>query len=164
VLAAVAGVLRDALPNQAVIARYGGDEFAGALPDTRLDDAFTTMEEVRRRIDALRFDGLPDLHITCTVGLAAAPMHGSGDVELMREADEALYLGKATGRNKVSLPPSDSRMVTKTSYYTRTQLERLAQLAKRLGRNEATLLREALDDVLKKYNDELGALPRETDD
>jgi predicted DNA-binding protein len=47
----------------------------------------------------------------------------------------------------------------KTSYDTATQLERLSQLAKMLKRNEASLLREALDDVLKKYNDRFGAPP-----
>jgi len=77
-----------------------------------------------------------------------------------READQAVYLAKISGRNKVSLPLSDSHMVTKTSYYTGTQLERLAQLARMVKRNEASLLREALDDVLKKYNDRLGAPPR----
>jgi predicted DNA-binding protein len=51
-------------------------------------------------------------------------------------------------------------MVTKTSHYTATQLERLAQLATTLKRNEASVLREALDDVLKKYNDRLGAPPK----
>jgi predicted DNA-binding protein len=51
-------------------------------------------------------------------------------------------------------------MVTKTSHYTSTQLERLAQLAKALKRNEAGILREALDDILKKYNDLMGAAPR----
>jgi len=48
-------------------------------------------------------------------------------------------------------------MITKTSYYTQTQLERLSQLAKTTGRNEASILREALDDVLKKYNDRMKA-------
>ena len=43
-------------------------------------------------------------------------------------------------------------MITKTNYYTRTQLERIASLAKSLGRTEAFLLREALDDLLHKYD------------
>ncbi len=159
-LRAVAGALRDALPETALIARYGGDEFAVALPDTRLDEAFTLFEEFRRRVAALTFEEHPDVHVTVSIGLAAYPTHGKTDVELSREADQAVYLAKVSGRNKVSLPLSDSRMVTKTSYYTATQLERLAQLAKMVKRNEASLLREALDDVLKKYNDRLGAPPR----
>lgn len=66
-----------------------------------------------------------------------------------------------TGRNKVALPLDDARMITKTSHYTGTQLERLATLAKSVGRSEATLLREALDDLLKKYNDRLKGAPLE---
>lgn len=79
----------------------------------------------------------------------------------MREADQALYIAKTTGRNKVSLPLADSRMVTKTSHYTATQLQRLTQLARMLKRNEASVLREALDDALKKDNDRLEAQPVE---
>ena len=160
VLAGVARTLEAVLPDSAVIARYGGDEFAAALPDTRLDDAFTLLEELRRRVAALSFPQWPDIHLSCTMGLAAYPANGNGEVELIREADQALYVAKATGRNKVSLPLADSRMVTKTSHYTATQLERLAQLATTLKRNEASVLREALDDVLKKYNDRLGAPPK----
>ncbi len=158
VLTKVTGALKVTAPEGALLARYGGDEFAGILPDTRLDDAFTMMEEFRRRVAALEFEPYPE-RVTCSVGLAAFPANGNNDVELMREADQALYVAKSSGRNKVSLPLTDSRMVTKTSHYTATQLERLAQLAKTLRRNEASLLREALDDVLKKYNDQLGARP-----
>ncbi len=161
VLVGVSNILRETLPETAAIVRYGGDEFGGVLPDTRLDDAFTIVEEVRRRVASMRIDAHPDITITCSIGLAVYPANGSTDVDLIREADQALYLAKATGRNKVSLPLSDDRMITKTSHYTRTQLERLALLAKTLGRNEASLLREGLDDVLKKYNDQLGAAPRE---
>jgi diguanylate cyclase (GGDEF)-like protein len=159
-LRAVARLLGEVLPETAVVARYGGDEFAVALPDTRLDEAFTLFEEFRRRVAALSFAEHPEVQLTSSIGLAAFPSHGSTDADLTRAADQAMYLSKVSGRNKVSLPLSDSRMVTKTSYYTTTQLERLSHLARMLKRNEASLLREALDDVLKKYDDRLGAPPR----
>lgn len=159
VLTVVTAALKDTVPETAILVRYGGDEFGGALPDVRLDDAFTLMEEFRRKVAALAIEGDPPLQFTCSAGLAAFPAHGKTDVELMREADQALYLAKTTGRNKVSLPLGDSRMVTKTSYYTTTQLERLADLAKTLRRNEASLLREALDDTLRKYTDQPGMPP-----
>ncbi len=146
-------LLQQILPERALISRYGGDEFAGILPEMRLDDAFTLFEELRRQLLAHRWEAYPDLQVSCCVGLANFPLHAKQESELMREADQALYLAKSTGRNKVALPLSDSRMITKTSYYTQTQLERLAQLAKTLNRNEASVLREALDDVLKKYNE-----------
>lgn len=149
----VTQTLKETLPPAAVVARYGGDEFVVALPDTRLDDAFTLVEELRRRVMGLKFEKWPDLQVTCSIGLAAFPVNGNNEVELFREADQALYLAKSTGRNKVALPLADSRMVTKTSHYTVTQLERLSHLAKSVKRNEAALLREALDDLLKKYSD-----------
>jgi hypothetical protein len=40
-------------------------------------------------------------------------------------------------------------MITKTSHYTATQLERLRTLAKTVSQSDAILLREALDDLLK---------------
>src|SRR5947209_1142710 len=160
-LKGLARTLQSLLPEEAAISRYSGDEIAFALPGTRLDDAFSLCEEFRRRTATLRISQWPDLQVTCSIGLAAYPGNGRNDVELMREADQALYVAKVTGRNKVSLPLADSRMITKTSHYTQTQLERLAALAKTVKRNEATLLREALDDLLKKYNDLLGGPPRE---
>lgn len=157
VIRGVAETIAQVSPETAIISRYGGDEFAVALPEARLDDAFTIAEEIRRTVAALRFDCCPDVTLTCSIGLASYPSHGNRDVELMRAADQALYLAKTTGRNKVALPLTDSRMITKTSHYTATQLERLAELAKRVKRNEASLLREALDDLLKKHKDRLEA-------
>jgi diguanylate cyclase len=155
----VARTLQATFPAGAVLARLGGDEFAAALPNTRLDDAFTLAEELRRRVAAIRLEQWPDVRITCTIGLAAFPASGKNPAELIREADQALYVAKNSGRNKVALPLPEGRMVTKTNYYTATQLERLAQLAKKVDRNESGLLREALDDLLKKYNDLLGRPP-----
>lgn len=151
----VAGILKDALPDTAMVARYGGDEFAGALSGVPLDQAFTYMEDVRRQVLEMRIPGHSELRVTCSVGLASYPRDGRTEDQLVREADQALYSAKVGGRNRVALPVADCRMVTKTSHYTTTQLERLALTAKSLNRNEASLLREALDDVLKKFSDEV---------
>jgi diguanylate cyclase (GGDEF)-like protein len=151
----VAGILKDALPDSATVARYAGDEFAGALWGVPLDQAFTYMEDVRRQVLEMRIPGHPELSVSCSVGLASYPRDGRTEDQLVREADQALYSAKVGGRNRVALPVADSRMVTKTSHYTTTKLERIALTAKGLNRNEASLLREALDDVLKKYGDEV---------
>ena len=43
-------------------------------------------------------------------------------------------------------------MKTKTSYYTLGQLDRLTRLSKKVEKSESVLLREALDDLFKKYD------------
>ena len=42
-------------------------------------------------------------------------------------------------------------MALKTSYYAQTQLDQLSELADELSRSEASLLREAMDDLLWKF-------------
>ena len=135
------------------VGRYAGDEFLVVLPGASANTAFILAEEVRRLIEATRLeiDAPPPLEVRLSAGVAAAPGDGSYEVELLRRADEALYRAKQEGRNRVALP-AVTQMVTKTAHFTRTQLERLAQLAKRVGRSEAALLREGLDDVLRQYD------------
>lgn len=161
VLCGVAALLQEMLPEGTAISRYSGDEIAALLHGTRLDDAFTLLDAFRRRLAATVFDDGPcrGMRITTSIGLAAYPADGANDVELLRAADHALYIAKQTGTNKVALPLQDSRMVTKTSHYTATQLERLRTLAKTVGKSDAILLREALDDLLKKYGDQLQQRP-----
>lgn len=143
--------------QSAHIGRTAGDEFLVILPGQRADSAFILAEEVRRLVEdsqiqlsvggrayALRF------HISG--GIATFPTDGAEAVDLLRKAGEALYRSKQTGRNRISLPTS-AQMITKTSYYTQVQLERLSAHARRLDKTEAFLLREALDDLLRKYDE-----------
>ena len=44
----------------------------------------------------------------------------------------------------------EEKMVLKSNYYSRASLARLSKLAGRLNRTEASLLREALDDLIRK--------------
>jgi hypothetical protein len=69
---------------------------------------------------------------------------------VLRKAEDAMFRAKTVGRNKVCLA-REERMVAKLSHYTQGQLNRLSQLAKKEGVGEAVLLREALDDLLRKY-------------
>jgi hypothetical protein len=72
----------------------------------------------------------------------------------LRKADEALYRAKNAGRNRIFLPTS-AQMVLKTSYYTATQLERISQVEKNLEKSEAFLVREALDNLLDQYEEQV---------
>ncbi len=154
VLVAVTGVLRDLAGGDAVVCRYGGDEFVLLFPGTEREQAFLLVEKMRmtaaERTIAVQKTGETIAGVSISAGIACAPIDGRLKSELMRKADQALYRAKATGRGKVRLA-YDERMLPKTSHYTQTQLERLTKLAAERQAGEAELLREALDDLIAKY-------------
>lgn len=87
-----------------VACRYGGEEFLILLPNMPLSAAAARAEAWRRKVEGLvvRHDG-NDVRISISVGVAACPEHGSTPDELTRCADQALYVAKAGGRNRVAV-------------------------------------------------------------
>jgi diguanylate cyclase (GGDEF)-like protein len=155
VLRRVAGVLSSNFKEIGHVGRYAGDEFVVVLPDSRAETAFVLAEEVRKVIEDTPIEvraGEQTTHLTIHVsgGVAEYPSDGADWENLFRKADEAVYRAKRLGRNRICLPVS-MQMVTKTSYFTQVQLEKLSGLAKKTGKSEAYLLREALDELLRKY-------------
>jgi diguanylate cyclase (GGDEF)-like protein len=131
--------------------RSGGDEFHVIAPDVSLEEAFLAAERLRVDLEeSLRANGANGLSCTASVGVANIPRDAKTPEQLLRRANAALAAAKDQGGNAVALTPS-SEMVMKTSYYEASQLARLKGLAERLGKKEAPLLREALDDLLRKY-------------
>ncbi len=141
-----------------LIGRYGGEEFVIAMPDTLPEEALLMMEDVRRQISSTTFtfqveENSIDHRFTFSGGIAAFPKDGKDPREVMRAADSALYRAKVNGRDRLALAVK-TRMVLKSNYYSKTHLDKLAELAKETQKTEAFLLREALDDLLAKYADE----------
>lgn len=132
--------------------RVGGDEFALYAPGLTLEAAFLRADALRREIDGSMAKALPRaLRCTASLGVAAAPRDAKTPTDLMKKADLALYAAKEQGGDTVALAPSDD-MILKSSYYTAPQLGRLRSLAERQKKKEAVLLREALDELLRKYD------------
>ena len=135
--------------------RFGGDALMVLLPTVSKEQGFLLAEEARKGFDRSHTvsDGGKKVNVTLSisVGVAAFPDDGTRDGDVMRKANEAVYRAKVSGRNKVCLA-REEKMVTKTSHFTQGQLEGLSRLAKREGLNESVLLREAVDDLLRKYN------------
>lgn len=154
VLRGLEEVLTGSLPEGALLGRVGGDEYAAALPDMPAEGALIVFEEIRQHV-ADR-DPVPEVkHRThLSVGIANRPTHASSVSELFRAAKEGLFRAKSEGRNRTAIYV-ESKMVLKSNYYSRASLDRLAKLSSARNRTEASLLREALDDLLIKHREAL---------
>lgn len=150
VLAGFERVLAAGLGPAARVAHVRGDEFAAMLPDTACEEALLALDKIRAAAaGAEPAPGLTD-RITTSVGIAGRPAHGATADELIAAAEAALVRAKRAGGNRVCLY-IEERMVLKSSYYPRAALHRLAKLARRRGKPEASLLREALDEYLARH-------------
>jgi diguanylate cyclase len=97
----LAQVVREALRPQDTLARYGGEEFVIVLSDTHLDDGVQAMVRVQRELTRKFFLHRNEkLLITFSCGVAEM----AGDEEpapALKRADEAMYLAKRAGKNRV---------------------------------------------------------------
>jgi diguanylate cyclase (GGDEF)-like protein/putative nucleotidyltransferase with HDIG domain len=84
-----------------IACRYGGEEFTIILPETRLDDAHTVAERIRKAIELEMFT--KQIPLTASLGVASWPTDGVTKEELVASADGAMYLAKAMGRNRTCL-------------------------------------------------------------
>jgi diguanylate cyclase (GGDEF)-like protein len=87
-----------------IVARFGGEEFTVILAHTNLEQAKQMAQRVRRAIAEMDIyvDGGGSFTITASIGVAAYPQHGTTVEELIRAADQGLYVAKQEGRNRVS--------------------------------------------------------------
>jgi diguanylate cyclase (GGDEF)-like protein len=102
-LVEVGAVIRGTVREIDIVARFGGDEFCVILPQTGIEGARVIAERIRERIAARVFmqsHGL-EVRITASFGIAAYPMHGATQDDLIAKADQAMYGAKAAGKNSV---------------------------------------------------------------
>ncbi len=80
--------------------RYGGEEFALILPNTKIDSARIAAERVRKAIEAMKveFEG-KNLSVTASIGVAEI-LSGEDDAKLIRRSDDSVYAAKEAGRNQ----------------------------------------------------------------
>lgn len=153
ILRGVERLLSGSLPSGSVIGRIGGDEYACLLPETAAETALILFDEVIKHFHIHRDPHWPK-SLGLSVGLASRPAHATHYADLYRAAEEALLRAKREGRARVCIYV-ESKMVLKSNYYSKSQLDRLAKLSGALGRTEASLLREAVDDLIEKNRGEL---------
>jgi len=108
VLRAVADCLAEEMRGYDSIGRFGGEEFVAVLSEVDELSALMISERIRLRINTLqvlsRDEGAQPLTgLSCSIGLACYPTHGSDTETLLHAADAAMYAAKRNGRNRVEL-------------------------------------------------------------
>ena len=102
VLRGVAQAIRSSLRTIDVAARYGGDEFVALLPETDPTGAYVVAEKIRQVVAGLSYEGGGGrVSTSISIGVVAFPEDGETADELMIAADEAMYLSKRLGKNRV---------------------------------------------------------------
>ncbi|WP_339767111.1 diguanylate cyclase [uncultured Paraglaciecola sp.] len=110
VLVAFSQVCSDNLRNTDLIGRIGGEEFLVVLPHTSLQDGYSTLDALRRKMAKVsEIVGINEFTISASIGLTINAKDLDG-MQLMANADTALYLAKSQGRDQVVVHPTSSSM------------------------------------------------------
>lgn len=102
VLQGVAECCRQELRGVDVLGRYGGDEFAAVLSETGLPAAYQVAERLRKSIAQRALDTKAgQVTVTVSLGVAVLDDEHLAPETLLDHADQALYVAKQSGRNRV---------------------------------------------------------------
>lgn len=85
--------------------RYGGDEFVVLLPQTSKENALMVVRRLRELLINRTYftDEKMNIRVTASFGVASFPVDGRSRKDLLRKADEAMYLVKNSTRNNIAL-------------------------------------------------------------
>jgi diguanylate cyclase (GGDEF)-like protein len=109
VLAEVGKLLLGTLRSTDVPVRYGGDEFVVLLPETSKDQAMEAAKRLRREVAEHKFlasEPYGPLKVTASLGVASFPDDARTPEDLLRKADQAMYVVKQTRRDGVAGAPA----------------------------------------------------------
>ncbi|MEX1026724.1 MAG: diguanylate cyclase, partial [Candidatus Paceibacterota bacterium] len=101
VLRAVAALLRKEFSEMGLVCRFGGEEFCVILPDHDARMARRLAEHVRKKIEVLRVESLPELRVSASLGVSDLSYEAKDPQDLLNQADMCLYVAKHQGRNRV---------------------------------------------------------------
>ncbi|MEI7474291.1 MAG: diguanylate cyclase [bacterium] len=104
VISEVSNLIKTSLRKTDYIARYGGEEFIAIVPETSIENAYIPFERLRKKVEDFSFKFEDKIvKVTISIGIAEINKNFKTEAELIEKADQALYLAKQTGRNKVEI-------------------------------------------------------------
>ena len=103
VIRQIAQTLKEVSRDNDTAARLGGEEFALLLAGVDLDRAVAAAERLRSALSSKRVEGVGT--VTVSIGVAGCPENATSERALYSASDEALYMSKNSGRDRVSIAP-----------------------------------------------------------
>jgi diguanylate cyclase (GGDEF)-like protein len=100
VIREIAATIRATCREIDFAARYGGEEFTVILSETPLSGAIQVADRIKESIAAREFPGIGS--VTASIGISNYPVNALSKEDLIRIADQALYVAKKDGRNRVA--------------------------------------------------------------
>lgn len=98
VLRKIGEILLDTVRKSDIACRYGGEELSVIMPHTDMETAFDVAERIRKTIENTDIDGIKT---TISIGVSETTESLKDAEELVKQADDALYLAKNEGKNRV---------------------------------------------------------------
>lgn len=114
VLIEFANILKSSVRKSDIVGRWGGEEFLIISPETKKDDMIKLALKIKDSVEAYNFSIVG--HKTASIGVTQIKKEDSSPKTFIQRADEALYVAKANGRNKVECDESTLKKVVENNY------------------------------------------------
>lgn len=121
VLQSLSNILTKQTRKTDIVGRYGGEEFSILLPETSLSRAYSLTQRLRRNIEGHLFEtNQGKLSITVSIGLSEFKPDKDNPNSVTRKADNALYVAKESGRNRVERRTEQRHDVSRVPVYLKS--------------------------------------------
>lgn len=101
VLTSVTSACEQVIRPSDALGRLGGEEFGIIMSETTAREGLLAAERFRKAVERLRFTDQPDLRVSASFGVAPISSARCSPDRWLSDADEAMYLAKREGRNRV---------------------------------------------------------------
>ncbi|MFC5513513.1 EAL domain-containing protein [Massilia jejuensis] len=137
----IAARLQSCVRANDTVARLGGDEFTIVLVEDAGSHVEQVAQKILRRVSEICTLGAEHVKVSCSIGITVYPNDAANPEDLIRNADQAMYLSKTNGRNQLTF--FEHSMHAKAM----ERLKMIGELREALPRNEISLYFQPIVDL-----------------
>ncbi len=133
----VARIIKAQLRDIDIPCRYGGQEFAVLLPDTKAEAGKDVAERLRKKVQAATASGIGT--VTVSIGLAAFPQNAGSADTLLKVCEQALDIAKFEGRDRLKVAETGQSATGPIAWEELARQAKLAVVAERQSKLQSKL-------------------------